>query len=53
MNIFVAGFIGSPAMNFMPAQLEGDIAKLPMVDVPLTPTPAREAGQHGRAAGAA
>src|SRR5207249_4710346 len=22
-NIFVAGFIGSPAMNFMPAQVEG------------------------------
>src|SRR3954469_17594992 len=24
LNLFVAGFIGSPAMNFMPAQLEGD-----------------------------
>ena len=23
-NLFVAGFIGSPAMNFMPAQIEGD-----------------------------
>ena len=38
VNIFVAGFIGSPAMNFMPAQLEGDVAKLPMADVPLTDT---------------
>ncbi len=37
VNIFVAGFIGSPAMNFMPAQLEGDVAKLPMADVPITP----------------
>jgi multiple sugar transport system ATP-binding protein len=37
VNIFVAGFIGSPAMNFMPAQLEGDVAKLPVADVPLTP----------------
>ena len=32
-NLFVAGFIGSPAMNFMPAQLEGDTLKLPMADV--------------------
>ena len=24
VNLFVAGFIGSPAMNFMPATLEGD-----------------------------
>src|SRR4051794_24275832 len=32
-NLFVAGFIGSPAMNFMPATLEGNTLKLPMVDV--------------------
>jgi multiple sugar transport system ATP-binding protein len=32
-NLFVAGFIGSPAMNFMPAQIEGDRVKLPMVDM--------------------
>src|SRR4051812_13843863 len=24
INLFVAGFIGSPAMNFLPAQLDGD-----------------------------
>ncbi|MEA2374490.1 MAG: multiple sugar transport system ATP-binding protein [Thermoleophilaceae bacterium] len=30
-NIFVAGFIGSPAMNFLPAKVEGDTVKLPMV----------------------
>jgi multiple sugar transport system ATP-binding protein len=35
-NLFVAGFIGSPAMNFMPATREGDTVKLPMVDVRLT-----------------
>ena len=35
-NLFVAGFIGSPAMNFMAAQVEGDTLHLPMVDVPLT-----------------
>ena len=33
MNLFVAGFIGSPAMNFMPATVEGDTVKLPFGDV--------------------
>ena len=33
-NLFVAGFIGSPAMNFMPATVEGDRLKLPMAEVP-------------------
>jgi multiple sugar transport system ATP-binding protein len=36
VNLFVAGFIGSPSMNFMPATLDGDNAHLPMVDVHLT-----------------
>jgi multiple sugar transport system ATP-binding protein len=35
-NLFVAGFIGSPAMNFMPARIEGDSVKLPLGDVPLS-----------------
>jgi multiple sugar transport system ATP-binding protein len=34
-NLFVAGFIGSPGMNFLPATLDGDVARLPMVDVRL------------------
>jgi multiple sugar transport system ATP-binding protein len=34
-NLFVAGFIGSPAMNFMPATIEGDQVKLPIGDVPV------------------
>jgi multiple sugar transport system ATP-binding protein len=34
-NLFVAGFIGSPAMNFMPVRVEGDVLKLPMADVRL------------------
>jgi len=34
-NLFVAGFIGSPGMNFLPATVEGDTAHLPMVDVTL------------------
>jgi multiple sugar transport system ATP-binding protein len=35
-NLFVAGFIGSPAMNFMPATAEGGKLTLPMgaVDLP-------------------
>jgi len=34
-NLFVAGFIGSPAMNFMPATVEGGKVKLPFGEVPL------------------
>jgi multiple sugar transport system ATP-binding protein len=29
-NLFVAGFIGSPSMNFLPAEIEGDCVKLPI-----------------------
>ena len=36
-NIFVAGFIGSPAMNFLPAQIEGGMVKLPIGDLPIPP----------------
>jgi multiple sugar transport system ATP-binding protein len=32
VNLFVAGFIGSPSMNFLPAHLDGDTVKLPMVE---------------------
>jgi multiple sugar transport system ATP-binding protein len=35
VNLFVAGFIGSPPMNFMPGRLEGHTLKLPFVDVQL------------------
>jgi len=34
-NLFVAGFIGSPAMNFLPARLEDGVVKLPFGDAPL------------------
>jgi multiple sugar transport system ATP-binding protein len=47
-NLFVAGFIGSPGMNFLPAKLEGDVAHLPMVDIRL-PQELRE--RLGRADG--
>jgi multiple sugar transport system ATP-binding protein len=36
-NLFVAGFIGSPAMHFMPAHIQGDKLALPMVTIPLPP----------------
>src|SRR3954462_11665259 len=32
-NLFVAGFIGSPAMNFMPGTIQGDTVKLPLGDI--------------------
>src|SRR6188768_1741748 len=32
-NLFVAGFIGSPAMNFMPGELSGGKLKLPIGEV--------------------
>jgi multiple sugar transport system ATP-binding protein len=47
-NLFVAGFIGSPAMNFMPAQIEGDTVRLPFGEVRL-PDEVRE--RLGRDAG--
>jgi multiple sugar transport system ATP-binding protein len=34
-NLFVAGFIGSPAMNFVPAELDGEVARLPFGEVRL------------------
>ena len=34
-NLFVAGFIGSPSMNFLPARLEGDIVKSAFGDAAL------------------
>src|SRR6201995_3331120 len=33
VNLFVAGFIGSPSMNFLPAELDGDTLKLPIGNV--------------------
>ena len=34
-NLFVAGFIGSPAMNFLPATVEGGILRSPLGDLRL------------------
>ena len=35
VNLFVAGFIGSPPMNFVPARVRGDQLELPFVTIPL------------------
>src|SRR3954470_14675302 len=36
VNLFVAGFIGMPPMNFLPAAVRGDELKLPFLSLPLT-----------------
>ncbi|MGD9736149.1 MAG: ABC transporter ATP-binding protein [Solirubrobacterales bacterium] len=38
-NLFVAGFIGSPAMNFMPAEISGGKLKLPIGEVDVSQVP--------------
>ena len=50
VNLFVAGFIGSPAMNFMPATLEQGMLRANLGDVPLTDQMRRslEANGSGR-----
>jgi len=45
VNLFVAGFIGSPAMNFMPATVHGESVKLPIGEVRL-PQELRERVRH-------
>jgi multiple sugar transport system ATP-binding protein len=47
LNLFVAGFIGSPAMNFMPATVEGDTVKLPIADVRLPDEVRGKVSEHG------
>ena len=36
VNLFVAGFIGTPAMNFLPGQLDGDRLRTPIGDLRIT-----------------
>jgi multiple sugar transport system ATP-binding protein len=49
VNLFVAGFIGSPAMNFLPGQLDGDQLRTPIGDLRLAGEMRRrlEAGDGG------
>jgi multiple sugar transport system ATP-binding protein len=35
-NLFVAGFIGSPSMNFLPGEIDGENIKLPIGTMPLS-----------------
>ena len=54
VNLFVAGFIGSPAMNFFDAKAKGDSVSLPFADVPLAGARAeavRKAGERQLIAG--
>ena len=46
-NLFVAGFIGSPPMNFLPATVEGTTVKLPFGSVELPPEKAEKAAGKG------
>jgi multiple sugar transport system ATP-binding protein len=48
VNLFVAGFIGSPAMNFLPAEISGDKVRLPLGEVSL-PDRLRQAAQSSGA----
>ena len=44
INMFVAGFIGSPPMNFLPAVIEGSSAQLPFATVELPSAVVERAG---------
>ena len=46
VNLFVAGFIGSPPMNFVPARVRGNEIELPFATVPLRDE-WRERGEEG------
>ena len=50
-NLFVAGFIGSPPMNFLPATVEGTSVKLPFGSVELPAEKAEKAAGQGPADG--
>ncbi len=45
-NLFVAGFIGSPAMNFMPGELQDGVVKIPLGEVQLHEEARARAGSH-------
>jgi multiple sugar transport system ATP-binding protein len=49
VNLFVAGFIGTPAMNFLPGQLDGDRLRTPIGDlrIPREMRQRLEAGNGG------
>ena len=46
-NLFVAGFIGSPSMNFLPSTLENGLLRTPLGDVSLPPEVLAKIEQSG------
>ncbi len=46
-NMYVAGFIGSPTMNFIPVTLDGDVAKASGFEVKLPKNPGTQKGVLG------
>jgi multiple sugar transport system ATP-binding protein len=46
-NLFVAGFIGSPSMNFLPAELDADTVKLPIGTAQIDGTLRERLGKGG------
>jgi multiple sugar transport system ATP-binding protein len=47
-NVFVAGFIGSPAMNLLQVDVEGNVMHFGGADLPMPRETAEEAGKGGR-----
>jgi multiple sugar transport system ATP-binding protein len=47
-NVFVAGFIGSPAMNLLEVDVEGNVLQFGAAQLPLPRETAEEAGRGGR-----
>jgi multiple sugar transport system ATP-binding protein len=48
LNLFVAGFIGSPSMNFLPGKLEEGVLRTRLADIPLTDELRRRLGESDR-----
>jgi multiple sugar transport system ATP-binding protein len=46
VNLFVAGFIGSPPMNFMPARVQGSTLSLPFCEVTIDSALAEQIAGH-------
>jgi multiple sugar transport system ATP-binding protein len=46
-NLFVAGFIGSPSMNFLPGRVTDGVVRTPLADVAIPENRRQSVGQHG------
>ena len=47
-NVFVAGFIGSPSMNFLPGRLDGETLRIAIGDIPISDRLRRRLESTGR-----